>query len=85
MLDNNDGGGLIDIVRGDGGKARSLIFGGFGGSVASGLLTMQIYNGKDGKLLWRFSKEMNEGAFSSANEMVERMMRKVTRNFPYEK
>ena len=65
--------------------AKSLIFGGFGGSVASGLLTMQIYNGKDGKLLWRFSKEMNEGAFSSANEMVERMMRKVTRNFPYEK
>ena len=65
--------------------AKSLIFGGFGGSVASGLLTMQIYNGKDFKLLWRFSKEMNEGAFSSANEMVERMMRKVTRNFPYEK
>ncbi len=65
--------------------AKSLIFGGFGGSVASGLLTMHIYNGKDGKLLWRFSKEMNEGAFSSANEMVERMMRKVTRNFPYEK
>lgn len=62
--------------------AKSLLFG-FGGSVASGLLTLQIYSGKDGSLLWRFTKEMNEGAFSSANEMVERMMRKVSRNFPY--
>jgi len=64
--------------------AKSLLFG-FGGSVASGLLTMQIYNGKDGAMLWRFTKEMNEGVFSSANEMVERMMRKISRNFPYEK
>lgn len=65
--------------------AKSLIFGGLGGGVASGTLTMQIYEAKEGKLLWRFNKEMNEGAFSSANELMERMMRKVSRNFPYEK
>jgi len=64
--------------------AKSLIFG-VGGGVASGTLTMQIYEAKEGKLLWRFTKEMNEGAFSSANELMERMMRKVSRNFPYEK
>lgn len=56
-----------------------------GGKTASGALTMQIYNGSDGNLLWRFFKEMNEGVFSNANEMMERMMRKVSRNFPYEK
>ena len=65
--------------------AKSLIFGGIGGGVASGTLTLQIYEAKEGKLLWRFTKEMNEGAFSSANELMERMMRKVSRNFPYEK
>lgn len=64
--------------------AKTLLFG-MGGGVASGLLTLNIYNGKNGTLLWRFTKEMNEGAFSSANDMVERMMRKVSRNFPYEK
>ena len=64
--------------------AKSLLFG-VGGSVASGLLIMHINDGKTGELLWRFTKEMNEGAFSSANDMVERMMRKVARNFPYEK
>jgi len=64
--------------------AKTMLFG-FGGSTASGALTMQINNGSDGELLWRFYKEMNEGIFSSANEMMERMMKKVARNFPYEK
>ncbi len=58
---------------------------GYGGSVASGALTMQIYDGSDGSLLYRFYKEMNEGAFSSANAMMERMMRKISRNFPYQR
>jgi hypothetical protein len=46
---------------------------------------MQIKNGADGELLWRFSKDMNDGVFSSASELMDRMMRKVSRNFPYEK
>ena len=54
-----------------------------GSSVASGLLIMNINDGTTGELIWRFTKEMNEGVISSANEMVERMMRKVARNFPY--
>ena len=45
---------------------------------------MQIYNGNDGLLLWRFYKEMNEGAFSSAKQLMEKMMAN-SRNFPYEK
>jgi hypothetical protein len=64
--------------------AKAVIFG-VGGSTASGSLTMKIYNGVDGTLLWRFFKEMTEGTFSSANELMERMMKKVARNFPYEK
>lgn len=55
------------------------------GKVATGELTMAIYNGKDGELLWRFYKQMNEDVFSSANAVMERMMRKVGRNFPYQK
>jgi len=64
--------------------AKTLVFG-FGGSTASGSLTMQINSGSDGNLLWRFYKEMNEGAFTTADELMERMMKKVARNFPYEK
>ncbi len=65
--------------------AKTLLFGGFGSKTASGSLTMQIYNANSGTLLWRFYKEMNESAFSSADDLMERMMRKVSRNFPYEK
>ncbi len=55
------------------------------GKTGSGSLTMQVYNSKDGELLWRFYKEMNETITSNGNEVMERMMRKVSRNFPYEK
>jgi len=57
---------------------------GIGGSTGSGTLTLQVYNGKDGELLWRFYKEMNENVTSDANDTMERMMRKVGRNFPLE-
>ncbi|MFC4230687.1 hypothetical protein ACFOW1_02215 [Parasediminibacterium paludis] len=65
--------------------AKTLLFEGIGAKTGSGQLVMQIKNGVDGELLWRFSKDMNDGVFSSASELMERMMRKVSRNFPYEK
>lgn len=65
--------------------AKTILFGSFGTKTGSGQLVMQIKNGIDGELLWRFSKEMNDGVFSTASELMERMMRKVSRNFPYEK
>lgn len=61
--------------------AKTVLFG-VGGKTASGALTMHIYNGSNGQMLWRFYKEMNEGVLSNANELMERMMRKVSRNFP---
>ena len=64
--------------------AKTILFGAGAGKTGTGSLIMQIYNGKDGELLWRFFKEMNEDVMGSANQVMERMMRKVSRNFPYE-
>ena len=64
--------------------AKAILLGG-GGKTGSGALVMQINQGNSGELMWRFYKEMNENFSSSANEVMERMMRKVSRNFPYEK
>ncbi len=64
--------------------ATALVFGVSKG-VGSGQLVMQVYDGKSGEMVWRMAKEMNESTFSSANELMERMMRKVGRNFPFEK
>lgn len=67
------------------GAIASAMLLGVGKGTGSGQLVMQINCAKDGELAWRMSKEMNEGAFSSANELMERMMRKVGRVFPFEK
>jgi hypothetical protein len=64
--------------------ATALLFG-VATNTGSGQLVMQINRAKDGGMMWRMAKEMNEGAFSSANILMERMMRKVGRVFPFEK
>lgn len=64
---------------------KTVLFGSMGGKTGSGALTMQIYNGADGNLLWRFYKAMNDNVMSSSDELITRMMKKVARNFPYEK
>ena len=63
--------------------ASAVLFGGLGGKTGTGSLTLTLNNGADGELLWRFFKTMNEGIMSSTDDLVERMMRKVARNFPY--
>lgn len=64
---------------------KTVLFGGLGSKVGSGLLVMNINDGKSGDMIWRFSKKMDDTVFSSANQLIERMMRKVSRNFPYDK
>ncbi|TDD99874.1 hypothetical protein E0F76_00120 [Flavobacterium cellulosilyticum] len=63
--------------------ASAIIFGGFGGKTGTGTLTMTLNNGSDGEILWRFFKTMDQGLATSTDDLVESMMRKVSRNFPY--
>jgi hypothetical protein len=62
-----------------------ILTSGFGSKTGSGSLVMNINDGSNGDLLWRFSKTMDEGLGRSTDELVEKMMRKVSRNFPYSK
>jgi hypothetical protein len=63
--------------------ATAVLFGGLGGKTGSGSLTMLLHNGSDGELLWRFFKTMDDNISASTDDLVENMMRKVSRNFPY--
>lgn len=63
--------------------ASAVIFGGFGGKTGTGTLTLTLNNGSSGDLLWRFFKTMNDNITTSTDDLVEHMMRKVSRNFPY--
>jgi len=67
------------------GAIASTLLLGMSKAVATGSIVMQINEKEKGDMVWRFYKEMNEGAFSNANEVMERMMRKIGRNFPFEK
>lgn len=51
----------------------------------SGNLIMTISDGKTGEMLWRLNKTMNQSLFSDTDMVIDRMMRKVSRNFPYSK
>lgn len=64
--------------------ASAVLFGGFGGKTGTGTLTLTINDADDGELLWRFFKTMDDSIMGSTDDLVERMMRKVSRNFPYE-
>ena len=64
--------------------ATAILFGGFGGKTGSGSLTMTLHDAAAGELLWRFFKTMDDNISSSTDDLVEHMMRKVSRNFPYQ-
>jgi hypothetical protein len=63
----------------------TILFGGLGSKTGSGALTMVINDGATGDMLWRLYKSMNDSVFTSTDELIDRMMRKVSRNFPYSK
>lgn len=65
--------------------AMAVIFGGFGGKTGTGNLVLTLNNGTDGNLLWRFTKTLDDNIATSTDDVVEHMMRKVARNFPYAK
>lgn len=65
--------------------ASAVVLGGFGGKTGTGTLFLTLNEGKSGELLWRFFKTMDANITSSTDDLVERMMRKVSRNFPYAK
>lgn len=72
--------------RSEAGAIVTTVLIGFGtGKTGSGTLTLTINDGKDGELLWRFFNTMNDNVLRSTDDLVERMMRKVSRNFPYQK
>ena len=68
------------------GTIASMVLIGFPTKVrGSGRFVMQINSAKDGETVWRMSKEMREYGLSSANALMERMMRNVGRVFPFQK
>lgn len=74
-----------ETTRSEAGAIVTTALFGFGGKTGDGTLTIQIANGRDGELLWRYTKRMDDNLWTSSDEVMERQMRKLSRNFPYTK
>ena len=72
-------------TKSDGAAMTSAMLTGFGGKTGSATLTMVLNDGDTGNMVWRFYKTMNDNYTRSTDDLVESLMRKLSRNFPYSK
>ncbi|HEX7845119.1 MAG TPA: hypothetical protein VF476_04905 [Chitinophagaceae bacterium] len=57
---------------------------GFFGSTNSGKCTINVHDGAGGELLWKYEKTLSRSLGSDINSVINAMMRKASRKFPYE-
>ncbi|MBT8320850.1 MAG: DUF4136 domain-containing protein [Eudoraea sp.] len=50
-----------------------------------GRIGIKISDGKTGKLLWKYENEITKKSGRNTTDLIEKMMRKMTRQFPYDK
>jgi hypothetical protein len=56
---------------------------GFWGPTNAGNVTINLSNAKDGTLLWKYDKELSRGLGSDMNVLMDTLMRKASKKFPY--
>lgn len=54
------------------------------GPTNTGHCTIDLHEAKEGKLLWQYETELSRGMGSNANTIINAMMRKASKRFPYE-
>ncbi|HMU45332.1 MAG TPA: hypothetical protein PKC72_03140 [Chitinophagaceae bacterium] len=63
--------------------ALGVVFG-FWGPTNSGKCTINVHDGKSGELLWKYEKTLSRSLGSDIQSVINTMMRKASRKFPYE-
>lgn len=57
---------------------------GFWGPTNSGKCTINVHEAKEGELLWKYEKTLSRSLGSDINTIINTMMRKASKKFPYE-
>lgn len=55
------------------------------GAANYGRIGIKISDGESGKLLWKYEKEINKKSGRNTMALIDGMMKKATKKFPYEK
>lgn len=57
----------------------------FNGNADYGRIGIKVSDGATGKLLWKYEKEINKKSGKNTNALIDGMMKKATKKFPYDK
>lgn len=55
------------------------------GDANYGRIGIKISDGKTGKLLWKYENEITKKSGKNTEDLIDKMMKKMTRKFPYDK
>ncbi|MBT8182720.1 MAG: hypothetical protein KJO53_14160 [Eudoraea sp.] len=55
------------------------------GDANYGRIGIKISDGKTGKLLWKYENEINKKSGRNTDDLIDKMMKKLVRKFPYDK
>lgn len=74
-----------DKPMSDGAALAATLLIGFSGPTNSGKCTININDGFGGALLWKYEKTLSRSLGSDTSTIINTMMRKASRKFPYNK
>src|SRR4030095_2741695 len=85
----SDEGAVALTTLGIGVSTAGALFGGTPdwpgtGPTNTGYCIINLHDAKEGKLLWRYEKELSRGLGSNTNSIINAIMRKASKKFPYE-
>ena len=75
----------LNILLSKGIPAEFSILDYFLGDANYGRIGIKISDGRTGKLLWKYENEITKKSGKNTDDLIDKMMKKVTRKFPYDK
>ncbi|MDQ3016609.1 MAG: hypothetical protein M3R25_07825 [Bacteroidota bacterium] len=78
-------GGMIQTTKpiSDGASVAMGVLLGYYGATNTGNITINLNDSDSGDLLWKYDKELSRSLGSNMNQIMDTLMRKASRKFPY--
>ncbi|HET8737022.1 MAG TPA: hypothetical protein VFM69_10520 [Pricia sp.] len=75
----------LNVLLSDGVDTNFNFLDYFVGDADYGRIGIKISDGKTGKLLWKYDKEINKKSGKNTDDLIDRMMKQAARKFPYDR
>ena len=75
----------LNVLLSDGVDTKFNFLDYFLGDADYGRIGVKVSDGKTGKLLWKYEKEINKKSGKNTDDLIDRMMKLAARKFPYDR